>query len=427
MKVKILMALIFSFNTSASTTSLQGLVLQGEAYDQKYIDSIYQIRSQLFDAQSFRDNLFPKISAKITNTYTEADVSGKEQQVTSDGDYRYLSKAISLDQPLFDMSLFTSLSASKHRVISLELSARQAWGDLVRSVIGKYRAVIDSHADLEYQQAKENVIKHTHDLVIAEYQQGLQSKLALQSSKLDYYRVKEETSQKRIYLQDARSALFDSTKVNSIAGYPECKDLISATQIELSNELNIFSHVGMDELRAEIDTLVAERKSIKAQYLPKLSASATYEQSERFGGSFDGSKNEQVVYALNFSIPIYQGGERSSSLKKLSFQIENKRSQYALMFSRLSGKLDYLKNKIDLLTERYSNSVELVLNAEGIVKIRREEEEKGMLERKTLLEEISSLKQTEYAYQSSCTALLMAFMDIRILTGQPVFIGALNK
>jgi outer membrane protein len=85
------------------------------------------------------------------------------------------------------------------------------------------------------------------------------------------------------------------------------------------------------QLAAQKHQMQAAKEQIKAEksgHLPTIDATASYSHAEEGGTSFLGNESDTEIFALEFTLPLFEGGGRSSKVREARYRYEQTQQTY---------------------------------------------------------------------------------------------------
>lgn len=233
---------------------------------------------------------------------------------------------VTVNQQLFNQSLFTGLKAAKTTkefyVINKELSDEQ----LIEKVAIAYYDVFQTRLQLQTLDNNLNNTTKTRDVIKGLVDAGLGRKIDLDRTNVavnnlqanrqivvNALELRENALKFAIGMQmETNIALPDETfEIDAASAFIETSNLDNRTEIKL--------------LQKQLDLLTLNRDAMKAAYYPNLSLSGNMgymgigEKLPFFGNAT--SKSPFASIGLNLSIPIFNGGATKSKINQATIQL----------------------------------------------------------------------------------------------------------
>lgn len=399
MKFKILIATYIA--VSAQCFSLE----EGFSYlneSERIKIAILSYERALNNQQTLKSAILPEINLNSTYTKTNYNESATLDDTTSK------TLAINFNQPLFrGLREFNALAASKYLTQAKDFTREVLLRSLKEEFTSQYFNFLTLKKDYELTK----LLLDTSNKRLAE----IEGRVRIgKSKKADLYQARSQVYVAQSALSEAQTKL-DLALVNiSNTLNVQIKDknfsepaLIST----LKENPNLENHPIIKSIGLQKEVARLDLKSSKAAHLPTLDLKGNYYLG---GESFNSNKNWDA--SLNFSLPIYSGGETNSTITDKSLALNEIEHNY-------SNELRNLKTKTYQIEVDYQNSskrLELLNQAKDSLRISYEEIQKeyslGLV---TTLDVIQSLNQyidAEKNYYKTYFSLMAQAYNHKIIT-----------
>lgn len=303
-------------------------------------------------------NLEPQFALTRMRPTLSAGISGDRQNRSGSTPLVRSSSGqadITLEQPIFDLSVFPAYRRGKLVSKSAELQYRALLREVLLSVTTAYYEVL---------QQEEIVFVNTQAVQLAQENVDVAEKRskAGEVTRTDVLRATAS-------FQENKRALIESTSI------------LDVRRNVLANLLNIDPAVsvvmvkepgGQDTKLAKFDTLlerayehredlqaqalviqqdVESRKEIKAGYAPKVSARLGAQTSGDNSNTSDGTDSHSWQAVININIPILTGGQRELDIKVAGYQIEQSKLDYETLRKSIQEEVKNAWVTVQTLTE----------------------------------------------------------------------------
>ncbi|WP_159064842.1 TolC family protein [Thaumasiovibrio subtropicus] len=283
-----------------------------------------------YDADVTRSGLLPSLSLSANTTYNS---SYKDQVVGADVKNKYQSHgySISLSQTIFNASTYfkykNSLMNIDIEAIKLEQKTQTTLSQLANEYISylKTRSQYES-TQLELKSATQRLKQVTRNIELGNTAANEIYEVRSQKIKIENSLLQIESDMRK-----SLARIYDLTYTHleptfDIPGEFTPQAISIAEQNKLINQLN-NTNLDLIIARIQIAKKRTDLRESKSSFAPTLSASVSYSHDDSNNESGmvlpDTGKNDQVVYALNFNMPIYAGGSNIATLKKTMMELEN--------------------------------------------------------------------------------------------------------
>ncbi len=334
------------------------------------------------------------------------------------------SVAIQATQMIFDGSYFVGLQAAKTYKMLTEYDRLKTEIDVKEGVKKAYYSVLVNDQRRQLIEANlerlEVLLRETTEL----YESGF-------AEKLDVSRVKVQRNNIKTELDKVYAATMISVELFKLQiGLPGNQEVYLTESLEdLNNRLDVEELMGMDgQRRVEIDQIDTnldlvrlDLKNNQVQYIPRISAFATYQRnaaSERLGDILQ--TNRWFTGAFiggSLSIPIFDGLAKSARIQQNRVQIRQLENQSLFIdqnieLEKFQSKAN-LQNSLSALAVQEEN-MELALEVFEMTKIKYQEGVGSNLE---VVEADSALKEAETNYFSALYDALIAKVELEKALG----------
>jgi len=270
-----------------------------------------------------RSPLLPQLGLGADYTYNNGyrDANGVDSNVTSG--------SLQLTQTLFDMSKWRNLSLQEKSAGIQDVTYQTDQQTLILNTATAYFRVLSAIDSLSYIEAQKQAIYRQLDQTTQRFNVGLVAITDVQNARSQYDNVlaNEVT---------ARNDLDNSVEqLRQVTGnyYPQLASLnvdhFKADKPQAVNALlKEAENRNLSLLQARLSQDLAREQIRLAQdgHLPTLSLSASsgisntsYSGSRTSGAQYNDSDVGQNKIGLNFSLPIYQGGQVNSQVKQAQY------------------------------------------------------------------------------------------------------------
>ncbi|TVP45107.1 MAG: TolC family protein [Mongoliibacter sp.] len=334
------------------------------------------------------------------------------------------SVAIQATQMIFDGSYFVGLQAAKTYKMLTEYDRLKTEIDVKEGVKKAYYSVLVNDQRRQLIEANlerlEVLLRETTEL----YESGF-------AEKLDVSRVKVQRNNIKTELDKVLAATMISVELFKLQiGLPGNQEVYLTESLEdLNTRLDVEELMGMDgQRRVEVDQIDTnldlvrlDLKNNQVQYIPRISAFATYQRnaaSERIGDILQ--TNRWFTGAFiggSLSIPIFDGLAKSARIQQNRVQIRQLENQSLFIdqnieVEKFQSKAN-LQNSLSALAVQEEN-MELALEVFEMTKIKYQEGVGSNLE---VVEADSALKEAETNYFSALYDALIAKVELEKALG----------
>lgn len=376
--------------------------------------------------------LYPQIEAtgsyryhlKMPTQLVPAEIFGGEP-----GTYREVSLSspqtvtgtIELNQVLFDAQLFMELKAAQVSTDISRLQILQTKEEVIYNISATYYNIQTLTEQIVV--LKDNI--ESNEKLIAASKKMLENELI---SEIDYNRLLVNRENIRAQLetvQNNREKLL--TLLKYIAGMDLEKELhlaplpktVPSITMEIA-PIRLGNHTKLELLQQKQHMAELEKKSLKAGYLPTLSAGISYGYQGNYG-SFDPfatELNPTSMFSVSLSIPIFDGFNRSSKISRKKIEIkqyQNRiRKQRRTIRKEVSDALVDYKSNLSILRSQKANR-EL---AKNIYDDTRLQYKNGLASLTEVLNAETEMQQAQQNYLNALLKVRIAKLDLKKAKGE---------
>lgn len=270
-----------------------------------------------------RSPLLPQLGLGADYTYNNGyrDANGIDSNVTSG--------SLQLTQTLFDMSKWRTLSLQEKSAGIQDVTYQTDQQTLILNTATAYFRVLSAIDTLSYIEAQKQAIYRQLDQTTQRFNVGLVAITDVQNARSQYDSVLANEVTARNDLDNAVEQL------RQVTGnyYPQLASLnVERFKAEKPQAVNALlkeaENRNLSLLQARLSQDLAREQIRLAQdgHLPTLSLSAStgvsntsYSGSRTSGAQYNDSDVGQNKIGLNFSLPIYQGGQVNSQVKQAQY------------------------------------------------------------------------------------------------------------
>ena len=270
---------------------------------------------------------------------------------------------VSLDQKLFDQTVFTGLKAAKTTREFYQINAQLTDQEVIERVANNYYQVYVLREQLVVLDDNYNNNVKVRDIIKGQYENGLARKIDLDRINVNVSNVNASRTRVKNSLQQQENALkfYIGMPMNTPIIMPETQ--FEVTPQALNETPDVTQRLEYVLLKKQEQLLTYQKKAVVAEYYPTLSLNANYNYIGQgpdmpwFKKPADGTYwTDFSAIALNLRIPIFNGfGTRAKvrqadiDLQKVAVDIEDTKlaldMQYANAVSQTETSLINIENQ----------------------------------------------------------------------------------
>ncbi len=272
---------------------------------------------------------------------------------------------VSVNQALFDKSVFTGLKAAKTAKEFYALNKQLTEEQVIEQVANSYYQVMVQRQQIDNVDSNLSVTQKTRNVIAGLYESGLGKQIDV--DRIDV-KIANLTSQRQqllnaVSLYENQLKFFIGMPIETAIVLPAQEKINIENHLELTDTSNTDSRIQIQTLKKQGELLNLNKESIKAEYYPSLSLSSSYSyqgvsnQFPIFKGAKGGANWFDVAsVGLNLKIPIFNGNATKSRINQADIEI--KKLNEDINKTKLSLDLDY-KNAVTEL-----NNTLIILNTQ---------------------------------------------------------------
>lgn len=389
--------LLASLTLNAHAVDLVGVYQQALNSDQTYQQAISQELSTKEGVPISMASLLPNIAASFNPTVTRTAYAGvivgplnSPRNNTS----KSYDLALTLNQTVFNYAQFANLANAMSTAKGAEATLNSALQSLMIRVATAYFAVLEDEDNLSYNEASKLAYAEQLDQVKQQYDVGLKTVTDVYTAQASYDSALASYIAAQTTLNNDRENLRVITGVyyTNLASLKENFPLVSPQPQDMEAWVKTAQSQNWNVKSAEYN-VDAARATVHQQYggnLPTATLQGTLDR--QYDLNINGYRNidqrngpstqTDRAIALNFTMPIVEGGGTIAQTKQAVYNYENAQQQYELT----------LRNTLNTTRQSYLGVVA------GISKIKADQE--------AIKSSISSLKGMEESYKVGTETLV---------------------
>jgi outer membrane protein len=332
--------------------------------------------------------------------------------------------AFQANQMIFDGSYFVGLQAARTYKMLTEYDRLKSEIDVKERVKKAYFSVLINEQRRQLIEANLNRLESLLFETNALFEAGF-------VEKIDVSRIKVQRNNIKTELDKIIAATAISVELLKIQiGLPlahfiyltqSLDEFHDLTDVQTLMELDGSRRVELDQIRTNIDLVKLDLKNNTVQYIPRLSAFATYQRNaaaQQIGSLMDNGRWFTGAFlGGSLSIPIFDGLSKSARIQQNRVQIRQLENQERfveenIQLEKFQSRVN-LKNSLAAL-EVQAENMELAKEVFRMAKIKYEE---GLGSNLEVVEADSSLKEAETNYFTALYDALIAKVDLEKALG----------
>ncbi len=335
----------------ALAQDLQQVYRDAKAYDAQYAAARHSLRAGLEKLSQGRALILPTLNLSANSTLTRTDTEPHDSNIPSTlRDARSYGYSLSFSQPIFRMQNILQYSQAGYQVRQAEATFSQAGQDLIVRTAQAYFDVLAAQDTLALVQAQKTAIGEQLAQAKRNFEVGTATITDTHEAQA---RFDLSASQEIAALNDLETKRSALQQISGKA-YATLKPLRSQVKLTPPNPANMQNWVALaekqgypvliQETAAEIAGLEAKRS--KAGHYPTLDFVASYGTTSQTASQLSTTPSNVTsgVLALQFGVPLYQGGSISSREREAASLYEKSKQdlENARRGNALSARQSYL-------------------------------------------------------------------------------------
>ena len=366
---------------------------------------------------ALNDNFTPPVSV------TDGRAYGKPYNVTKTLQYNS-SASLQLQMPLYSQTALTALEISKTLDQLNSLSYEKAREDLIVQISKMY--YLAQNTEEQIGIIKDNIkrLEELRDITQAFHDNDM-------ALSVDVKRVNVNLENLSVQYDNARAMLTQQyNMMKYVIDYPAEKDIaVEKGDIE---EVNLAALSGLNEnlyelqlLRTQQTLAEQQKKLAKSGYLPTLALTGNWTYmayTDKFKNWFHSGESNHWYRSngigLSLRIPIFDGLEKRSKIRKAQVDIDNAKLSYE---NALKGMRTQYANAVNDLANNqrnFSKQRDNYLLAEDIYKVTSDRYREGIASMTEVLQDEMSMSDAQNNYLTAHFNYQVANLTLLKLTGQ---------
>jgi outer membrane protein len=327
------------------------------------------VQNSEYKIAEVRANALPQISANGNLTYNAilqqtALEFGGETQIISMGRPWQSTAAVSLNQQLFNMAVFTGLKAARSTREFYQINATLTNEQVIEKVANSYYEVFKTKSQIKtIDKTIENTTR-VKNVISNLFDNGLAKKIDLDRTSVALNNIVSSRQQLVNALQLQENALKYLIGMDINTTVVLSNDTFEITeQAFLAEDADVSKRTELKLLEKNADLLELNKTATKAEGMPTLSLNASYGYlgiGDKFPWfqSYPGAYwSDYSAVGLNLNIPIFNGGVVRAKTKQAQNQIDQlnvdiKDTKLALDLAYKNAKSQITNSLITLNTQK---------------------------------------------------------------------------
>ena len=299
---------------SVHATNLDDIYQLAVTNDPQFRAAYSTYQAELTAKPQARSLLLPSVSfsADISENSSESNLSGKS-------DFQSNGYKLSLSQPVFHYNYFVQLGQANESIKKAASEYSAAQQELILRVAQRYMDVLAASDNLEFARSEKKAIARQLEQARKRFEVGLIAITDVHEAQAVYDLANAQEIAAENQVSSKQEALGEITgqyhepltplgkKLPLLT--PDPANLESWTEVALKQNLQLRAVKNAAKIAQE------DIKRLRSGHYPTLDLVASRNHSD-VGGGFGARETDTDSIALQFSLPLYQGGLVSSQVKE---------------------------------------------------------------------------------------------------------------
>jgi outer membrane protein len=341
----------------------------------------------------------------------------REIDVNRDNEF---SLGLSVQQKIFDMSVFRALEASRQFTDLTGTVYEASRQGILTEAKRLFFQVLLLQEVLEVRRSSEEIARDNFLETQRRAEAGIASPMEVLRAEVNWKITEPDTSQAERNLNVALQSL------KTLAGIPRDEEVALAGSLDEFPPVPSFGDAFGERInRPDYQALLNQQRlrelNISAQraaFYPSLSASLTWGW-QRSDDGFDLSDGTSVLSAgLALTVPIFYGGSRFASLTEAELELRRTRTEIAMQDESIATELDRIRLTLDEASLRIQSARQTLATAERAYAVTETSVESGLATQLELKDARVSLEGARLNHLSAVFDYLSAYFDWQLATGR---------
>jgi outer membrane protein len=341
----------------------------------------------------------------------------REIDVNRDNEF---SLGLSVQQKIFDMSVFRALEASRQFTDLTGTVYEASRQGILTEAKRLFFQVLLLQEVLDVRRSSEEIARDNFLETQRRAEAGIASPMEVLRAEVNWKITEPDTSQAERNLNVALQSL------KTLAGIPRDEEVALAGSFDEFPPVPSFGDAFGERInRPDYQALLNQQRlrelNISAQraaFYPSLSASLTWGW-QRSDDGFDLSDGTSVLSAgLALTVPIFYGGSRFASLTEAELELRRTRTEIAMQDESIATELDRIRLTLDEASLRIQSARQTLATAERAYAVTETSVESGLATQLELKDARVSLEGARLNHLSAVFDYLSAYFDWQLATGR---------
>ena len=335
-RITTLVAMLAGCSAAHSADLLEVLRLSAQ-HDPELQAAIYQYEATKESVPQAKAKLFPDLRLSYEHLDTQQDIKSSDNTVFGSGSTSFPTKTFGavLTQPIFRFGDWQGLKQSHAKVSQAVADLTAARQRHLLRVSQIYLGVLAAEDDLEFARAERTAVESQLNLAAKRRKSGLATRTDEYDAQARFSLIVSNEIEAENRLDDARQALLitsgqlieelDPLSAEITLALPD--PATAEAWVSRSIEQNLL----LEARRQAVQIAEREIKRQKSGHYPTLDLVLRLDDRDTQGSLFGGgSQVETADIAVQFNLPLFQGGGTRSRVRQATFEYSQARQELRL-------------------------------------------------------------------------------------------------
>jgi outer membrane protein len=344
------------------------------------------------------------------------------------------SAGVSLNQTIFDNSVFTGLKAAKTTAEFYRLNAQLTEEQIIEQVATSYYQVLVQRHQVGVVDSTIKNTQKVQGVLQSLYENGLAKKIDVDRIAVNVSNLRSRRQQllNGVELLQNQLKFYMGMPIQTPINIPDAQlAQIQPRAVPKEDSVNVSNRTELAVLSTQESLLKYQRQATKSEYMPSLSLSSSYSYQGLSNGFpvFKGQKNganwfDVASVGLSLKVPIFNGNATKARLRQADVEIRKLNEDIAQTRLSLNLAHENAKTQINNSIITLNNQQENVKLAQEVYFNTQNNYNNGLATLTDLLDAENSLTEAQTNYSSALLDYRVA--EIQLVKAQGTLRSLLN-
>jgi outer membrane protein len=332
---------------------------------------------------------------------------------------------VNLEQAIFDQAVFTGLKAAKSTREFYRINAQLTEEDVIERVANNYYQVFVQRQQLAVLDSTYANTTKVRDIIKGQFDNGLARKIDLDRMNVNLSNINTQRQQiiNAVQLQENALKFYMGMPINTPITLAQ--ENFEVTPMNLDETPDTTQRTQYQLLKKQEELLGLQRKSVVAEYYPRLSLSAGYNyigqgpEMPWFKKPSDGVYwSDFSAISLNLSVPIFNGFGTRARVNQATIELKNTEEDLRDTKLALDLAFENARTQIQNSIITINNQRENVTLAQEVLDNTQNNYQQGLATLTDLLDAENSYIQAQNNFTSALLDYKLAEVQLRKAKGE---------